>query len=553
MPLIHQTYGKARVRVMRVHRDGDYNEVRELTVQTMLDGTFGDSFTKGDNHQVVATDTIKNLTNIVAREQLTACAEQFAATLTERFLALYPQVARAEVTTHETKWLRATVGGKPHPHAFTLDPNGTPFCRVSATRDDSAITSGITGFTLMKTTQAGWVGYVMDDFTTLPETTDRIVATAMDATWTWVAPPADYDRTNAAILAALFEEFATTYSRGVQDSLFRMGEAVLAKIAEVQTISMACPNQHYLPINLRPFGIASENLIFTPTNEPHGQIECTYRARLNPDMDLNEIETIFRPADPVELPTWRTDHAPLAGGTWLFSEPQPGLRGLVDLAGLGWDRLESDEAGLRIGAMVTLDTLSTYAAPPAWHAVALFPPCVAALVGSFKVQHVATVGGNLCLALPASPMAALMVALDGRCTIRAANGDRSSRPALDFIIGDRTTILRQGELLHEIHLPASALTRRTAFRRLSLSPTGRSAALLIGTLGDGFALTVTASTTRPVRLAFSDIPDAPTLRSRLRAAIPDSLLQRDVHGDAAWRRHGTELLAEQIRQELSCA
>ena len=275
MPLIKHTYGKARVRVMRVHRDGEHNDVRELTVKTMLDGDFGDSFTIGDNHQVIATDTIKNLTNIVAREELTACAEVFALNLAKRFLGLYGHVARATVTTQETKWVRASFGGQPHPHAFTLDANGTPFCRVSAGRDGTTITSGITGFTLMKTTQAGWVGYVEDEYTTLPETTDRIVATAMDATWTWNTAPADYDATNALILATLLEVFATTYSRGVQDSLFRMGEAALAKVEELETISMACPNKHYLPINLRPFGVAADNMVFTPTDEPHGQIECT--------------------------------------------------------------------------------------------------------------------------------------------------------------------------------------------------------------------------------------------------------------------------------------
>ena len=147
--------------------------------------------------------------------------------------------------------------------------------QVRADRDGAEVTSGIIGFTFMKSTQAGWVGYVMDDYTTLPETTDRIVATAMDATWTWNAPPDDYDRTNAAILADMLEEFAGTYSHGVQDSLLRMGEAALAKVPQLQTIRLACPNKHYIPLNLSPFGLSADNLVFTPTDEPHGQIECT--------------------------------------------------------------------------------------------------------------------------------------------------------------------------------------------------------------------------------------------------------------------------------------
>ena len=269
-------------------------------------------------------------------------------------------------------------------------------------------------------------------------------------------------------------------------------------------------------------------------------------------MDLNEVIAIVRPERAEELPAWQEGRAALAGGTWLFSEPQPGLRRLIDLAGLGWGGLEADAAGLRIGAMCTLAALAGFAAPPSWRAASLFQRCSDALVASFKVLEVATVGGNLCLALPAGPIAALLVALDARCAVRAADGGELVVSAVDFVTGDRRTVLRPGDLLRSMHLPATALARRVAFRRVSLSALGRSAALLIGTIGHGFALTVTAATTRPVRLDFAALPDAAALRERLLAAIPDGLLHDDVHGDPRWRRHMTERLAEEIRLELAC-
>ena len=275
MPLIHNAYGKGRVRVMRVHRNGAYNEVRELNGQTMLEGSFAASYTEGDNRQVIATDTIKNISYIVARENLTAGPEAFGQALTQRFLSRYAQVSRATVTLHETKWTRAAFGGTLHDHSFVLDSNGKPFAEISATRDAVSVTSGIIGYTFMKSTGSGWVDYVMDEYTTLPETTDRIAATAMDARWTWLSPPADYQAANTRILETMIQEFATTYSRGVQDSLFRMGEAALAAVPELATIHMACPNKHYLPMNLAPFGMSSDNMVFIPTDEPHGQIECT--------------------------------------------------------------------------------------------------------------------------------------------------------------------------------------------------------------------------------------------------------------------------------------
>jgi len=276
MPLISNSYGKGRVRVMRVHRDNERNEVRELTVSAMLEGGFAKAYTAGDNAAVVATDTIKNIAYIVARENMTACAEDYAQKLAARFLDRYPQVDCATVSTAETKWVRATLGGTGHPHSFVLDSNGTPTASVTMGRDGATtIVSGIAAFTFMKSTASGWAGYVMDDYTTLPETQDRIAATAMDATWTWLSAPADYHSANTRILDVMLDVFATTYSRGVQDSLYRMGEAALAAVPELGSVSMACPNKHYIPVNLDRFGLSADNMVFTATDEPHGQIECT--------------------------------------------------------------------------------------------------------------------------------------------------------------------------------------------------------------------------------------------------------------------------------------
>ena len=274
MPLIHNSYGKGRVRVMRVHRDGEYNEVRDLSVHTMLEGDFSAAYTAGDNRGVVATDTIKNICYIVARETMQACAEQYAQALAERLLSRYEQVDSVRVSTTETRWTRAVIDGAPHPHSFTRDANGTPTAEVRATRAGAAVTSGVAGYTFMKSTASGWAGYHMDEYATLPPTTDRIAATAMDASWAWRAAPASYEAANAAILSAMLKVFATTYSYGVQDSLYRMGEAALAAVPEVATVRMACPNKHYIPMDLDRFGLSADNMVFTATDEPHGQIEC---------------------------------------------------------------------------------------------------------------------------------------------------------------------------------------------------------------------------------------------------------------------------------------
>jgi len=270
-------------------------------------------------------------------------------------------------------------------------------------------------------------------------------------------------------------------------------------------------------------------------------------------MDLNTITEISRPGQRGDLPSWRPGDAWLAGGTWLFSEPQPELTRLIDLAGLGWPPLEISARGLRIGATCTLAQFAGADLPAAWRASPLVRQCCRALLGSFKIWNAATVGGNLCMALPAGPMTALSVALDGVCSIWTPDGGERFLSAAEFVVGPQHNVLRPGELLRAIDLPAATLQRPTAFRQISLTPLGRSAALLIGTVSPtgGFVITVTAATRRPVQLGFQHIPLQTELRAALVRAIPDALYYDDLHGGPAWRRHLTFRLAEQIRQELS--
>jgi len=275
VPLIMNRYGKGRVRVMRIHRDGERHEVSQLNIKAMLDGDFARTFTHADNSNTVSTDTIKNVVNVVARENTGLCTEEFCQVLAKKYLDSYPQVASVAITAHETKWSRLSFAGKPHPHSFILDSNGKPFVEVAATREGSTLASGIDGFTFMKSTQSGWENYFKDKYTTIPPTNDRMCATSMVASWKWSSKPASYPATNAKILATALEVFSTTYSNSVQDSLYRMGEAALAAVPEISEISMACPNIHFILMNLSAFGLDNNNDVFLPTDEPHGQIECT--------------------------------------------------------------------------------------------------------------------------------------------------------------------------------------------------------------------------------------------------------------------------------------
>jgi CO/xanthine dehydrogenase FAD-binding subunit len=227
---------------------------------------------------------------------------------------------------------------------------------------------------------------------------------------------------------------------------------------------------------------------------------------------------------------------------------------LIDIADLAWPALEIGEQGLRIAATCKIAELDGMTFPANWTASPLFNQCCRSFLASFKIWNAATVGGNICVALPAGPMISLTAALDGICVIWTPDGKERRVAVLDFALGPQRNALAPGELLRLIHLPLSALRRRTAFRQISLSPLGRSAALLVGTLsadsGD-FALTITASTPRPIRLAFPNLPSAVRLREKIEQTIPQSLYYNDIHGKPAWRRHITLHFAEEIRSELA--
>lgn len=269
-------------------------------------------------------------------------------------------------------------------------------------------------------------------------------------------------------------------------------------------------------------------------------------------MDLNTIREVVHPASRAELPVWTAGDAWLAGGTWLFSEPQEHLRRLVDLTDLKWPALTIGETELSIAATCTVAQLETMACPPDWITAPLLSQCCRAFLASFKIWKTATVGGNICMSLPAGPMISLTSALDGVATIWQANGDERKIAVADFVTGNQCNMLSPGDLLRQIDIPLAALKRRSAFRQISLTPVGRSAALLIGSVAaDGaFALTVTASTVRPIKLSFTGIPQAAELRATILHRIPENLYHADVHGKPMWRKHMTLRLAEEIRSEL---
>jgi CO/xanthine dehydrogenase FAD-binding subunit len=271
-------------------------------------------------------------------------------------------------------------------------------------------------------------------------------------------------------------------------------------------------------------------------------------------MNLNTVAEVKRPASAEEITQWRDGYAWLAGGTWLFSEPQWTTDTLIDLDQLRWTALKTSPAGLEIAATCRIAELYRFDGPAKWTATPLLRQCCDAFLASFKIWNAATVGGNICMSLPAGPMISLTAALEATYMLWPRDAPPREVLAADFVSGNNTNVLKPGELLRSIKIPASALSKRFAFRHASLTHLGRSAALLIGTkdraCGD-LLITITAATPRPVQLHFAQPPSATELRRTIDAKIPAHGYFDDVHGSAPYKRHLTAYFAEQIRAELA--
>jgi urate oxidase len=270
-------YGKARVRVARVTRQPDgVHQFRELSVDVLAEGDFDTSYTAGDNSAVLPTDTMKNTVYVLAKEHGIESPEAFGLLAANYFLERNPAMERVEIAMRETRWERLAIQGAPHPHAFRAPGFGRPMARIAVRRGGEAeLESGIDDLCLLKTTGSGFVEFRKDEWTTLPESTDRILSTLLAGRWIYERPPAAWQNANQSVMDAMLEVFATQYSPSVQSTLYAMAGAALEAVPELAQVTLRMPNRHYFTYDLQKLGLTNDGEVFYPTDEPHGQIEAT--------------------------------------------------------------------------------------------------------------------------------------------------------------------------------------------------------------------------------------------------------------------------------------
>lgn len=273
--LTQNAYGKSQVRLTKVTHHADRHELVEWSIDIRLEGDFAAAYTDGDNRQVVATDTMKNTVYAMARDHALQAPEDFALTLGRHFLTAYKQVSSAIIHVAAQAWQRIAIAGQPHPHAFTGGSTERRTCTVAQTRSTTQVSAGITGMSLLKTTDSAFRGFHRDEFTTLPAVDDRILATELSAEWVYSSDKADWDTGYRVIRQALVETFAGHQSLGVQQTLYAMGAAALAACPSIEQVTLTMPNRHRLLVNLAPFSRTNPNEIFVATDEPFGLISGT--------------------------------------------------------------------------------------------------------------------------------------------------------------------------------------------------------------------------------------------------------------------------------------
>jgi urate oxidase len=267
-------YGKQRVRVLKLIRKPDQHVVKELTVSALLHGDYTAAHVSDDNSAIVPTDTVKNTIHILAKDCLGENTEGFAIDLANHFLNRYAHIESVDVDIRERAWQRMTIDGKPHPHSFVDRDQGVPLVALKKSRESFTLWSGITDLIVMKTTEAAFAGYPKCEFTSLKETSDRIVSTSIFAQWNYTSLELAFPKLNEVILSTMLGVFAQEFSPSVQRTLFQMGEAALNTVSDIAAVEMKLPNKHYLGIDLSPFGRENANEVFLPTDEPHGEIEA---------------------------------------------------------------------------------------------------------------------------------------------------------------------------------------------------------------------------------------------------------------------------------------
>jgi len=280
--LLDSSYGASQVRLMKIRRLQDRHDLKELSVGIQFEGEFESSYTAGNNQSILPADTIKNTVYALAKLYAIEQIEEFAQQLISHFLTDNTQVKKVRVQIAEHLWTRIPFGGKQHPWSFTPAGPERRTTAVTGTRETTFIESGIENLLVVKTSGSGFEGYLHDPFTTLRETSDRIISSAIKASWLYSDNEIPFSVYWHGVRQAILDTFVEHESRSMQYTLHAIAEAVLERYADIAEIRLWVPNKDSRLVDLSLFGLENNNEVFAPAEEPFELIEARLR---RPDLD----------------------------------------------------------------------------------------------------------------------------------------------------------------------------------------------------------------------------------------------------------------------------
>jgi urate oxidase len=280
-------YGKAETRVVRIYRDAERHEIRDLNVSTALRGDFAAAHLAGDQASVLPTDSQKNTCFAYAKERGVGAIEEYALALAHHFVDDIASVRRARVDVDEYRWERVAVAGAEHAHTFVRAGHEVRSAAVTTSTEGSVkqswVVSGVRDLVMLKSTGSQFTGFLTDRFTTLAEATDRILATSLTARWRYAETGVAWDEAFGQVRQILLERFALVHSLALQQTLWEMGSAVLAARDDIAEIRLSAPNRHHFLVDLSPFGLDNPGEVFHAADRPYGLIQCAVVREGAPD------------------------------------------------------------------------------------------------------------------------------------------------------------------------------------------------------------------------------------------------------------------------------
>ena len=282
-------YGKAEIRMVRVARGagpGGSDVLRDWNVSTSLSGDLAGSHLTGDNSNVLATDSQKNRVYALAKELGAVEPETFALALAAFFTASQEPISRARVAIEQYGWNPVGSTGYSFARAGDLVRTTTVIHDAEA---GTSVVSGLKDLIVMNTTASEFWGYPKDPYTTLPETKDRILATAVNAGWRFWPDTLDRMDWGAAfttVKETILGTFAGTYSYSLRQMLYTIGSAIIAAVPEICEVRLTLPNKHHFIVDLTPFGLDNDREVYHADDRPYGLIEGSVLADWAPDPGL---------------------------------------------------------------------------------------------------------------------------------------------------------------------------------------------------------------------------------------------------------------------------